>query len=710
MLLATMKWAVPTPTRVAPSCQPTSKLLPQGNARRPAPKGGIWCRIPRVLARARRSGPEPRQRPHAVPMRILAACGAHHAEPKPDDGRIFPEPPKSAWEPQKLAVHAVLDAFHRGCEERVKILMTGGSGKTSVALWVAEGLEIEPGVGAQTVLVLVPTINLLAQTLREWRDTTRWTQGQYEMLCVCSDAGVAKDECDAACERNAVDVTTDASEVRAFLDRTEERKGACSSDGLVRVVLCTYKSVERLGEAQRAMLAAAVAAGEEPPSGAHFDLAVFDEAHHTATRAECYLAHALRDEGVRIRRRLFMSATCQTYSDHRDADGDRECYTMDDPEVYGKLSYNLTHREAVDVYKICKGFKLVYLCVDEELLDGKQACDIAVAGPFSSEAEAAAIYAGEAAVEVLAVRKMAQEHGARRVLTFHSCHANVERFCEFATGPLLEDRAERCVLRIYGAPLMKQGQRSERLRQFAEAGGDLKGRPQGAWLASCQAIQEGTNVEGGVEAVMFVDGKASAVGIQQAVMRSTRADGDLEYGLVGVVVKRGSRTLGHVFGALMEMDEELKRDLRAVRQVLPRENGEPAGMDVAVAEALAWFMGKHNLPVGKVEEALLVEAVKSVTDESDWWMGELKRALGATERMGEEVQAVLRAHPTLGTWLARQQRKSREKKLLPSLHEGLQSLLGEGNAKVCWQQNTWQKIDRLVEGDDRSESTEKAGM
>ncbi|KAK3273863.1 hypothetical protein CYMTET_17924 [Cymbomonas tetramitiformis] len=77
------------------------------------------------------------------------------------------------------------------CEERVKILMTGGSGKTSVALWVAEGLEIEPGVGAQTVLVLVPTINLLAQTLREWRDTTRWTQGQYEMLCVCSDAGVA---------------------------------------------------------------------------------------------------------------------------------------------------------------------------------------------------------------------------------------------------------------------------------------------------------------------------------------------------------------------------------------------------------------------------------------------------------------------------------------------------------------------------------------
>ncbi|KAK3273862.1 hypothetical protein CYMTET_17923 [Cymbomonas tetramitiformis] len=123
MLLATMKWAVPTPTRVAPSCQPTSKLLPQGNARRPAPKGGIRCHIPRVLARARRSGPEPRQRPHAVPMRILAACGAHHAEPKPDDGRIFPEPPKSAWEPQKLAVHAVLDAFHRGAHLKASPLI-----------------------------------------------------------------------------------------------------------------------------------------------------------------------------------------------------------------------------------------------------------------------------------------------------------------------------------------------------------------------------------------------------------------------------------------------------------------------------------------------------------------------------------------------------------------------------------------------------------
>ncbi|KAK3273864.1 hypothetical protein CYMTET_17925 [Cymbomonas tetramitiformis] len=438
------------------------------------------------------------------------------------------------------------------------------------------------------------------------------------------------------------------------------------------------------------MLAAAVAAGRGGTAerGALRPGSVRRGAPHGDPRRMLLGARAARRGrgGVRIRRRLFMSATCQTYSDHRDADGDRECYSTDDPES--------TYTKSARASSLCT-------CVwtRSSWTGNRHVCDIAVAGPFSSEAEAAAIYAGEAAVEVLVVRKMAQEHGARRVLTFHSCHANVERFCEFAAGPLLEDRAERCVLRIYGAPLMKQGQRSERLRQLAEAGGDLKGRPQGAWLASCQAIQEGTNVEGGVEAVMFVDGKASAVGIPQAVMRSTRADGDLEYGLVGVVVKRGSRTLGHVFGALMEMDEELKRDLRAVRQVLPRENGEPAGMDVAVAEALAWFMGKHNLPVGKVEEALLVEAVKSVTDESDWWMGELKRALGATERMGEEVQAVLRAHPTLGTWLARQQRKSREKKLLPSLHEGLQSLLGEGwgdgwmykansNAKACLQQNT----------------------
>ena len=53
------------------------------------------------------------------------------------------------------------------------------------------------------------------------------------------------------------------------------------------------QSAHKLGEAQREL-------GWEHS----FDLAIFDEAHHTATKKHSYGAHALNDDNVRIQRRV----------------------------------------------------------------------------------------------------------------------------------------------------------------------------------------------------------------------------------------------------------------------------------------------------------------------------------------------------------------------------------------------------------------------
>ena len=59
--------------------------------------------------------------------------------------------------------------------------MACGTGKTYVSLWVKERIH------AESTLVLVPSLSLLSQILREW---TFAAKEPFEVLCVCSDVTV----------------------------------------------------------------------------------------------------------------------------------------------------------------------------------------------------------------------------------------------------------------------------------------------------------------------------------------------------------------------------------------------------------------------------------------------------------------------------------------------------------------------------------------
>lgn len=74
--------------------------------------------------------------------------------------RARPLSPKSPRPHQREAMRAVVKGFH-GCD-RGQLIMACGTGKTLVALFIREKLA------AERTLVLVPSLSLLAQTLREW--------------------------------------------------------------------------------------------------------------------------------------------------------------------------------------------------------------------------------------------------------------------------------------------------------------------------------------------------------------------------------------------------------------------------------------------------------------------------------------------------------------------------------------------------------------
>ena len=73
----------------------------------------------------------------------------------------------------------VVEGFDQS--DRGQLIMACGTGKTLTALFINEKLA------AERTLVLVPSLSLLAQTLREW---TANTKAGFDFLPVCSDETV----------------------------------------------------------------------------------------------------------------------------------------------------------------------------------------------------------------------------------------------------------------------------------------------------------------------------------------------------------------------------------------------------------------------------------------------------------------------------------------------------------------------------------------
>ena len=269
---------------------------------------------------------------------------------------------------------------------RATVVMPCGTGKTLVQLWAAERLS------PRTVLVLVPSLALLSQTLGEWCHHTSWGD-RFEYLCVCSDPTVSAEQ-DAIAIRSTdvpFHVDTDPAIVRRFLNRP-------ATDG-VRVVFSTYQS------------APVVAKGLQGLSP--FDLGIFDEAHKTAGPSAGTFALALDDARLRIRKRLFFTATPRHFDiRHRDREGDFPVVSMDDAAVYGPRAYAQTFADAVALGIICD-YRVVVAVVDP-----------AEVSSFAMQHGITLVRGDHQATRwvatQIAVSKAIRSTGATKIITFHT--------------------------------------------------------------------------------------------------------------------------------------------------------------------------------------------------------------------------------------------------------------------------------------------------
>jgi predicted helicase len=163
-------------------------------------------------------------------------------------GRVQ-QPTRRPHSYQEAAISDIVSGLQR--DDRATAVMACGTGKTLIALWVAERL------GAKRIIVLVPSLFLVSQTLREWSSANAWTTN-YSYICVCSDPTVGRLMDDIELEQidTSFRITTDSAEIERFLDATDDR---------IQVVYSTYQSAQAVAKAL--------------VNRRGFDLAIFDEAH-----------------------------------------------------------------------------------------------------------------------------------------------------------------------------------------------------------------------------------------------------------------------------------------------------------------------------------------------------------------------------------------------------------------------------------------------
>ncbi|MBA4537055.1 DEAD/DEAH box helicase [Bacillus aquiflavi] len=258
---------------------------------------------------------------------------------------------------QKPAIEAVVKGLEK--VDRGKLIMAPGTGKTYTSMAIAEELAAKKK-GVFRVLYLVPSIQLLSQTLKSWTADTNYFM---DSIAVCSDKKVTKKDSTNEYEDIAVadigfPATTNAEKLLEYQNKIE----SSSQKGNFLTVFSTYQSIDVISEAQK--------------NGFYeFDLVICDEAHRTtgATEAGKEASNFTKvhyDKYIKTRKRLYQTATPRIYGDAAKQKADEMSVViadMDNVDLYGKEFYRIGFGDAIR-QGILTDYKVMVLAVDEEMI------------------------------------------------------------------------------------------------------------------------------------------------------------------------------------------------------------------------------------------------------------------------------------------------------------------------------------------------------
>ncbi|MFJ1751209.1 Helicase associated domain protein [Streptomyces sp. NPDC088116] len=421
---------------------------------------------------------------------------------------------------------------------RTQVIMATGSGKTRVAVRSAEELH------AGRVLVLVPSLDLLAQTEAAWREGGR----RGPMIGVSSLRG----------EEVSFPNTTDVDELVEW------------TRGLDKVtVYATYASLG-LGTLERAHAGGLAA----------WDLIVVDEAHRVSGRIGKPWAVVHDNQKIPSLRRLYMTATPRLWQlgdeDEAGAPGELVASMDDDPEgPFGSRCFTLTLSDAID-RGICAPYQVVCVDVTDTQLQAAQL--------LGAEGRSAEVRGARLAALQTALVKASAEENFRRTLVFHHVVKEAEAFA--AGLPDVAAQLHASDPELYPATIWadwlcgdhKPLHRRRLLGEFA-AGIATDGTVvEKCFLCSVKVLGEGVDTKN-CDSVYWADVRGSMPDLVQAVGRALRmqpGEGKVASLVVPVLLGPGETAdnmlTSRAFGGLAKLLEALRaHDARIVESLAEQQ-------------------------------------------------------------------------------------------------------------------------------------------
>ena len=398
---------------------------------------------------------------------------------------------RSPKDHQQKAIQQAYEHFIKNKEERGRLIMPCGTGKSLTAFWIANKLN------AKSVVVAVPSLNLIKQSLEDW--TAEYiAQNEHplpEWQVVCSDetTGKLEDEFVSDVYSLGIPTTTRVDEIASFLSK--QTKGR-------KIIFTTYQSSDRLTAAAKKVKFS-------------FDLAILDEAHKTVGVKSKSFASLLSDKNISIRKKMFMTATERMLKGQND-----DVLSMDDESIYGKRFYQLTFKDAIHSNpQIISDYKILTIAISnaqiQEIIQKNKL--------LSDRKKKIEEQDSQSLAAAIALRQATKKYGIKHAISFHKSIKAAESFSSL-NQRLNSSKVDKVSLSSYHISSKKSaGQRSQLLDDFKN--------DKLALMTNARCLTEGVNVPA-IDCVLFADPKQSIVDIVQAAGRALRVNPGKKFGYI----------------------------------------------------------------------------------------------------------------------------------------------------------------------------------
>ena len=458
---------------------------------------------------------------------------------------FHPVQPNTRLPHQKSATKDALDYFGVDTNSRGRLIMPCATGKTFIGYWIAEDLK------ARNILIVVPTLDLVNQTLRKWKTEYVAHGITPSFFAVCSeiDSDLTKgtDSDTTSPSDLAVRCNTDLEVVSKFL--SDEFQGP-------KVVLSTYASGPVLAEAARM-------------SDFVFDLTILDEAHNTVGKEDKRAAHLLFDKNLKSNKRLFMTATEKQYRRRNSAN----IISMeDDSEIYGERFHQMSFKKAIDE-DVISNYRVATVQISSSEIEGMWRKNKFL-NLIHKDIEAAA----QTIASGIALEQAFRDEGITKAISFHNSISKSKKFLEQQEKlhELMNPGEDTEFFHVSSEIPMSK--RNILLKSF--------GSSDKALITNARCLTEGVDIRT-VDCVLFVDPKQSKVDIVQAVGRALRPS------------KETGKTIGTILipviipdeGGMEEVEKAWSEVVNIVRHL--------ATSDERIVEELRGI-SEGRLPTGKI--------------------------------------------------------------------------------------------------------------